>query len=525
MSWLVALPIALPLATACLGVALRASRRAQQGACVLGASVLVGVALALLAHVDREGYLVLHVGNWPAPFGIALVADRFAALMVLVSAVAGLGATLYALDEEPESSRRPNLLPLMQVLLMGVCGAFLTGDLFNLYVWFEVLLMASFVLLTLGNSRAQLRAAFIYVVLNLLSSILFLVAAGLIYGVAGTLNIADLGRVLSAAPANAELATIGVLLLIAFGIKAALVPVFFWLPASYHTPSFAVSALFSALLTKVGVYSIYRVFLCAMPLQGEQLRDAMAIVAALSMVVGVLGAASQQNIRRILAFHSVSQMGYLLMGLAIGTPEALAAGAFFFVHHALVKANLFLIAGAIDRATGSNDLRNERVAGLARTMPWLAGAFLVTALSLAGIPPMTGFAAKLGLISAGLDARAYVLVGVATLVGLLTMFSMVKIWSEAFWREREAAGDSTDAPAPSAPRYVPTLVAVPLALGVGTLALGVLAGPLLQFCVRAGEQLVDRRGYERAVGLAGRAPASPAATASPAAAASPGAKP
>ncbi|MCA3005892.1 MAG: Na+/H+ antiporter subunit D [Planctomycetaceae bacterium] len=516
MTWLVALPLVIPLAAAAVGALGRSGGAWQRWVSVGGAAGLLGAAIALLVEVDRVGHIVLHVGNWHAPFGIALVADRFGALMVTLTAAAGLWCMIYALREQrpgPEASGRPErpfLLPMMNFLLMGVCGAFLTGDLFNLYVWFEVLLMASFVLLTLGNTRAQLVGTLKYVVLNLLSSLTFLSAAGIVYGLYGTLNFADLGRATAVGGAGGvgaspEAMAAAVMLLVGFGIKAALVPVFFWLPASYHTPSFAVSALCSALLTKVGVYSIFRLCTLAFPLQGEALRESgvLAVLAAVSMVVGVLGAASQQQVRRILAFHSVSQMGYILMGLAIGTPAGMAAAVLFFLHHAVVKSNLFLIAGAMQERTGSNHLKDPAIAGLMRASPLLAAAFLLTALSLAGIPPMSGFAGKLGLIASGVDAGAWWLVGIAAGVGLLTTFSMVKIWSEAFWREPggEAAADGHGAVTPAAAGSggLGLMLGVPVALAGLTLVMGVAAGPLAAMCTRAGAQLADPSAYITAV--------------------------
>jgi multicomponent Na+:H+ antiporter subunit D len=499
VNWPVALPLVIPLATAVVALFGWNSRGFQRIVCLLGSVALLAASLALLLRVDAAGYLVLHVGHWQAPFGIALVADRFSALLVLLAAVASLSAHLYLLSEDDNSLPRPLLFPLLNILMMGVCGAFLTGDLFNLYVWFEVLLMGSFVLLTLGNTRAQLQAAFKYVVLNLLSSLLFLLAAGLVYGLLGTLNFADIGRAVAALHArgitlheSSILLAVSVLLLAAFGIKGALFPAYFWLPASYHTPLFGVAALFSALLTKVGMYSIFRTFSVSFVEPADSLRAALAVIAALSMVIGVLGAASQYEIRRILAFHSVSQMGYILMGLVIATPAGYAAAVFFFLHHGIVKSNLFLAAGVIQRLTGSNDLKNPHVANLLRTSPLLAIAFLLTALSLAGIPPLSGFPAKLGLISAGLDRNLYWLVAVATGVGLLTLFSMLKIWAEAFWRP---AAETT--PRPAFP-----LTLVPLALTGLTLALGLAAAPVLAICARAGHQLADPTAYIQAVHLA-----------------------
>lgn len=495
MIWTIAMPLIVPLATACACLWLWTMPRAQVAISLLGCAGLAWASISLAIAVDQHEFIVLHVGGWRAPFGIALVADRFSSLLVCLTALAGLAATLYASLETHDALSRRFVMPLIQLLLFGVCGAFLTGDLFNLYVWFEVLLMASFVLLVLDGERPALTVALKYVVPNLLASILFLTAAGVLYGLAGTLNMADLARVLMATGPRPEISAAAGLLLVAFAIKAALFPVFFWMPASYHTPSFAASALFAALLSKVGMYSIFRVCTLIFEADTQHWRGSLAVIAALSMVVGVLGAASQYNVRRILAFHSVSQMGYILMGLVIGTPAGLAAGVFFFLHHGLVKSNLFLAAGAMHGATQGRSLTEERLSGLLRRSPILATAFLVTALSLAGVPPMSGFAAKLGLIVSGIDREMYWLVTVATAVGLLTTFSMLKIWAEAFWRERET-------PPPIEPlpdRNLPGMIAVPLALAALTLALGVLAGPVLRWCERAGVQLSTPSLYIRAV--------------------------
>jgi multicomponent Na+:H+ antiporter subunit D len=506
MTWLPVLPIAVPLLTACIALLGWTSAAWQRWVCITGSLVSCGVALALIGIADEGRPLVVAVGDWTPPLGIVLVADRFSAVLALLAAASGLVATIYASAESEEERLRFFQLPLMQLLVMGVSGAFLTGDIFNLYVWFEVLLMASFVLLTLGGTRGQLDGGVKYVTMNLLSSALFLCGTGILYGFTGTLTMADLSRVLAEPPANAPIEAVALLFLVAFGIKAALVPLFFWLPASYATPPFAVSALFAALLTKVGMYSIFRVFTTVFGAQQADLQPLFAWLAGISMVVGVLGAASQTEIRRILAFHSVSQMGYILMGLAIGTPAAIGAAIFFFLHHGVVKSALFLVAGAVHRRTGSNELRDPRVAGVFRASPFLAAVFFVAALSLAGIPPLSGFVGKLGLVAGGVDAGAHWLVGTALAVGLLTTFSMVKIWGEAFWRERPN-GDTPRGTVPHA------MIWVPAAMAVVAIGLGVLGGPVLDYCVRAGHALVDRGAYERAViettPLSTAAPAEP----------------
>ena len=312
---------------------------------------------------------------------------------------------VYSLGSIDEAREAHGYHPLFHVLLMGVSMAFLTGDLFNLYVAFEVMLMASFVLLSLGGERAQLEGAVKYVTLNLLSSAVFLAAVGVLYGVAGTLNLADLALAVQRGTAPGLVTTLACLFLVAFGIKAAVFPLFFWLPASYHTPPVAVSALFAGLLTKVGVYALVRAFTLVFTGDTALTHGLILAVAVLTMVTGVLGAAAQFEFRRVLSFHIVSQIGYMVLGLGLFTPLALAGTVFYLIHHIVVKTNLFLVAGIVKRLGGTLDLGS--LGGLYRRRPALALLFLVPAFSLAGIPPLSGFWGKLVLVKAGLDSGHY----------------------------------------------------------------------------------------------------------------------
>jgi len=488
---LVVLPVLVPLATAVACLALGPWRAAQRAASVAGALAHLAVAAALLARVDGTGIQVMQMGAWPAPFGISLVADLLAAIMVLLAGITGVAVAVYSLGSIDAARERHGFHPLFHVLLMGVSMAFLTGDLFNLYVAFEVMLMASFVLLALGGERAQLEGAVKYVTLNLLSSAVFLAAVGVLYGVAGTLNLADLALAVERGTAPGLVTTLACLFLVAFGIKAAVFPLFFWLPASYHTPPVAVSAIFAGLLTKVGVYALLRAFTLVFTAEIGFTHSLILVVAALTMATGVLGAVSQYEVRRLLAFHSVSQVGYMLLGLGLLTPLGLAGSVLFLVHHGLVKSSLFLIGGAARQLGGSYDVR--RLGGLWRSHPGLALLFLLQAFSLAGIPPLSGFWAKLVLVKAALDEGEWVVTGVALAVSLLTLFSMVKIWSETYWK---------DAPpdAPAGPTRLPALVVGPIAaLVLLTLALGLGAGPVFELASRAAAQLADPSQYIRAV--------------------------
>jgi multicomponent Na+:H+ antiporter subunit D len=493
MDLLVALPVLVPLTTAALAFAAWRSACLQGWISIAGAVALLGSTVKLLWAVHADGILTLQAGGWPAPFGITLVADGFGALMALLAAVVGLAIVVYSLDDIDPARKAFGYHPLVHVLLAGVCGAFLTGDLFNLYVWFEVLLIASFVLLTLGGRREQLEGGLHYVALNLVSSALFLAGAGILYGVAGTLNLAHLSARLAGASGGGLVTTSALLFLAAFGIKAAVFPVFFWLPASYHTPPAAVSALFAGLLTKVGVYALFRVFTLVFRQDVPFTHGIIVGVAVATMVSGVLGAASQSHVRRILAFHIVSQIGYMLLGLGLFVPLAVAGSVFYIAHHIIVKTNLFLLGGIVARIGGSEEL--SRLGGLWARRPLLGLLFLVPALSLAGVPPLSGFHAKLYLVLAGLEEARWAVVAAALLVSLLTLYSMTKIWNEAFAKRR-----SIELPtAPVSRRALAVRIAPVGALAALTLVIGLVPGLLFTLSARAAEQMLDPAGYVAAV--------------------------
>jgi multicomponent Na+:H+ antiporter subunit D len=494
MNALLVAPIVLPLLLAVAAMLASGSLRSQRVISVAGTGLLSLLSVLLLMRVRADGVHALQAGNWPAPFGITLVADLFGAIMVALASLTGFSVALYSIGAAETERERYGYYPLFLVLLMGVNGAFLTGDIFNLYVCFEVMLMASFVLLALGGERAQIEGAVKYVALNFLSSALFLAGAGLLYGAVGTLNMADLASKI-AAESDHELTTLmAILFLTAFGIKAGIFPLFFWLPASYHTPPPAVSALFAGLLTKVGVYSMIRVFTLIFPLEDNFTRPFMIWLAGFTMVTGVLGAAAQHEFRRILSFHIVSQIGYMIMGLALFTPLALAGSIFYIMHHILVKTNLFLVAGVVHYLRGTGELKD--LGGFYSARPWLAILFLVPAFSLAGIPPLSGFFAKLTLIVAGLEVRAYALVAVALVVSLLTLYSMTKIWGEAFWKA--APSGATDSPLVGDARMRRLLAPIAL-LAACTIFIGFSAGPLFDLAARAAEQVYNPSAYIQAV--------------------------
>ncbi len=490
MSALAIFPVLLPLATAAATLLAWNHRKIQRGLSLGGSVLHVLASLWVLWRVDHQGIQVMHMGGWKAPFGITFAVDLLGGIMCTVAAVVGLAVVIYSLKAMDEKREAHGYHPLLHVLLMGVSGAFLTGDIFNLYVWFEVMLIASFVLIALGGEKAQLEGAIKYVVLNLVSSTLFVAGIGLLYGHYGALNMAELSLRISAAPDPALSTTLSCFFLIAFGIKAAMFPLFAWLPASYHTPPTAITALLAGLLTKVGVYAMIRVFTLIFTQQTGFTHSIILTLAGFTMVTGVLGAACQKNIKRILSFHIVSQVGYMIMGLGLFTRLALAGSVFYLMHHIIVKSNLFLIAGIVERLKGSSHL--ERLGSLWKEHPLLSGVFLVSAMSLAGLPPLSGFFAKLVLVKAGLEIQAWGIVACALGVSLLTLFSMTKIWNEAFWKDAPQ-----DAP-PKAPME-PLTLAPCIALALVTLSIGLSAGPLFGLSQRAAEQLMNPSRYIQAV--------------------------
>jgi multicomponent Na+:H+ antiporter subunit D len=499
MKLLLILPILIPLTTAAVCLLFWRLRSVQRLLGTLGSVAHLVAALLLLVTVWQEGIFATQLGNWPAPFGITLVADLFSAIMTVLAALMGVVVVIYSLGSMDSGRESFGYYAFFHFLLMGVSGVFLTGDLFNLYVWFEVMLMASFVLMALGGEKPQLEGAIKYVTLNLISSALFLTALGILYGMAGTLNMADLSGQLNNGMHMGVVSTLAMLFLVAFGIKSALFPLFFWLPASYHTPPVSISAIFAGLLTKVGVYTLIRVFSLLFNQDIAYTHTIILVIAGLTMVTGVLGAMAQNEFRRILSFHIISQVGYMVMGLGLFTPLALAGSIFYIMHHIIVKTNLFLVSGVARRLQGS--YRLDKLGGLYQTAPALTIIFIISAFSLAGLPPLSGFWAKLILVKASLDVTGYLIAATALGVGLLTLFSMAKIWAAAFWGDAPPTGTEVDRisgvqlnASKKIALYLPMII-----LGLLSLTIGLISEPFFDLATKAAEQLLNPADYIHAV--------------------------
>ncbi len=529
MTWLLPLAVILPLAGA--GVTLVASRRprVQRVISVGAVTAQLLVELTMLLQVTANGPMVMHVGGWTAPFGITLVADELAAFMLVVSSIVALTVLVYAISQgmadESETPETPVSIfhPTFLILATGVTNAFLAGDLFNLFVSFEILLTASYVLLTIGGTRERLRAGAPYVVVSLLSSLIFLAAIAMIYAATGTVNMADLSVKLPQV-APGIVATLQAMLLVAFGVKAAVFPMSAWLPDSYPSAPAPATAVFAGLLTKVGIYAIIRVQTLLFP--PGSFGTLLMLAALATMMVGILGAIAQSGIKRILSFTLVSHIGYMLFGVALASQTGLGAAIYYVAHHILVQAALFLGAGMIERVAGTTVL--ARVGGLAAAAPVLAILFFVPAMNLAGVPPLSGFLGKVGLFEAGVeDGRvlALILVAGGALTSLLTLYAIVRVWGRAFWRpvpevtglEDESDALQTESGRPLAVRRraqreaqarVASAEAARLPIGMvgattAIVAVGLLmtvaAGPIYALADQAAGNLVDRSGYVDAV--------------------------
>ncbi|MGC0365595.1 multicomponent Na+:H+ antiporter subunit D [Rhodococcus sp. 27YEA15] len=519
MGTLAPLPVLIPMLAAAATLVVGRRPRFQRVITLIALVSVVAVSGLLLYLADRDGTAAIQVGGWDSPIGITLVVDRLSALMLVVSSVVLLAVMIYAIGQGihdgTEAQPVSIFLPTYLALTAGISNAFLAGDLFNLYVGFEVLLAASFVLLTLGGSADRVRAGVSYVMVSMVSSLIFLAGIAFAYAATGTLNMADMALRFDDIPSGTRTAIFGVLL-VAFGIKAAVFPLSAWLPDSYPTAPAPITAVFAGLLTKVGVYAIIRAHSLLFP-QGD-LDGVLMVCGLLTMVVGIMGAIAQSDIKRLLSFTLVSHIGYMIFGIALSTTAGLSGAIYYVAHHIIVQTTLFLVVGLIERQAGSSSLR--RLGGLAAASPVLAVVFLVPALNLGGIPPFSGFIGKVALLQAGAadaSSLAWILVAGGTVTSLLTLYAVARVWTKAFWRARADApeGDLADV-SPSAlideseediafvdredVGRIPAFMLIPT---VGLVAVGlsltVFAGQIIDITDRAANDLRDRSIYIDAV--------------------------
>ncbi|WP_236587428.1 Na+/H+ antiporter subunit D [Corynebacterium riegelii] len=517
MPYLTAMPILLPAVAAALIFVVRPLQ--LQRTIALGTLfALAVIAATMIITVDVHGIHTVQMGGWDAPIGITLVADRLSTVMLFVSSIVLFAVMWYGISQGLRDGDEDDpvavFLPVYMLLSMGVNLSFLAGDLFNLYVGFEVFLVASYVLLTLGASPGRVRAGIGYVMVSVASSMVFLFALALIYASVGTVNMAQVGIRMEDIPTGTR-AAIFATLLVAFGIKAAVFPLDAWLPDSYPTAASLVTAVFAGLLTKVGVYAIIR--MRSVVFTDGSLDSLLMWVALLTMIVGIMGALAQNDIKRLLSFTLVSHIGYMIFGIALTSVQGLSGAIFYAIHHILVQTSLFLVVGLIERQAGSAQLR--RLGSLIYTSPLVAILYFIPALNLGGIPPLSGYLGKVMLIQAGAQQGtwlAWVLIAGAVVTSLLTLYAMILVWSKAFLRDRSDAPEGEVAlarPSNLADRYSTTTMAeredpgrVPVGMMASTallvaasLSITVLAGPISEVTDRAAQSAQDQSIYRDAV--------------------------
>jgi multicomponent Na+:H+ antiporter subunit D len=499
--WVVILPVVAGLMGGALLLMLRSARVYHAGIAMAVVALIAASDFELLRRVMRDGPLSMTMGNWLPPFGISFTADVLGALCAFVAALVTLVIIIFAEIDREDADGRDSFHALVLVLLAGVSGAFLTGDLFNLYVWFEVMLIASFGLLALGGRPVELDATVKYGFLNFLATTFFLIGLGVLYALLGTLNMADVA-LRSAAANPGVLSAIAALFFLAFGMKAAAFPVNAWLPASYHAPSAAISALLAALLTKVGVYALLRTLIAVMPAAIDVLGVVVTIVGVLTLVIGPLGAIAETNLRRALGFIVIGGIGSVVAGIAV--PNALGlAGAVAYIGHAILTiAALYLAAGLIEITTGTTDTR--RMGGVYAASSPLSFAFFVLILAAAGVPPFLGFWPKLLLLQGSIAESNWWIAGALLANAFLTLIAGSRLWSHVFWRNGQGGAEEDVANPglrPLTARQVRLAVAPTVILASAILVAGCYPQPLLDAAHAAAIDLLDPARYIEAVGL------------------------
>lgn len=433
MNNLIILPIIIPLFTAIILIFFNKNIKVQKWISAIASFAGIIISSVIVQRVHESGIQTLAVGNWKAPYGIVLVADMYSSLLVLTTSIIAFTSLLFAFSTISHDREKFFFYPGVQFLILGVSGAFLTGDLFNLFVFFEVMLMSSYLLLVLGSRKIQLQESIKYILVNVISSALFVIAVAYLYAVTGTLNMADLSVRISEMGQSGYITVLAILFLIVFGLKGAIFPLFFWLPGSYQAPPTVVTALFGALLTKVGVYSITRVYTLIFYHDPSFTHQILAWLAALTIIFGVIGAIAFWDIKKIVIYNIITAVGVILFGIAANTPEAVEGSVYYLIHDMIIKGALFLLVGAIIAVTGTSHLR--KFSGLMASHPFLGWMFFIAALSLAGIPPFSGFVGKLKIVQGGFEAGEYTIAFIVLMSSLLVLYSVMKIFIHGFWGE------------------------------------------------------------------------------------------
>lgn len=435
ISNLAALPIVLPLIAGVLAALFHKKLKIVRIYAQVLTVINTGVVAYILYYVHQNGSVVLESGDWMAPFGIVLVADMLSITLVLTTNIVALACIFYAPKSLSQKQEEFYFYTFYFLLISGVSGAFITGDLFNLFVFFEVLLMASYGMIVLGGEKVQLRESLKYVLINLFSSMLFVTTIAFLYSVVGTVNMAQIAERVGEVEQTGILTTIGILLFFVFGTKAALFPLYYWLPRPYIAPNPVVSALFGALLTKVGIYSLLRVFSLIFIHERDITHEFFIWIAAFTLIFGSIGALSTNNIKLIVAYNIIPAVGFMLLGIGVYNSTGFSGTVYYLINDMIIKAALFLLVGAIAYLAGTSDLRKIR--GLIHHYPLLGWMFFISAFVLAGIPPFSGFIGKLVILQGTMEADKIIVAIIGLGSSLLILLSVMRIFIRGFWGEKD----------------------------------------------------------------------------------------
>jgi multicomponent Na+:H+ antiporter subunit D len=490
MNNVIVLPLLIPLVTAVILIFCSKYVRAQRWISVVSVILNLLVALFIVNQVNHEGIQTLYMGGWLPPYGIVFVADMLAALLVLTTLIVAAACLFYSFRSIGEEREKHYFYAFFQFLLAGVIGSFLTGDLFNLFVCFEVMLIASYALIVLGGTKRQLRETLKYMLINIISSTLFVAAVAYLYGTVGTLNMAHLSLRVAEVQQDGILSVIGLLFLIVFALKAGLF-LFFWLPGSYSAPPAAVTALFGALLTKVGLYAIIRTFTLIFHHDTGGIHVVIGWMAAATMILGSLGAVAYKDLGRILNYNIIISVGFIAFGVAVASSDSLNGAVFYLMHDMIAKALLFILGGIIMASAGTNKLSD--MGGLMKRHPLVGWMFFIVALALVGIPPLSGFLGKVLIVRGGLSEGHYVLTGLALASSLAVLYSLIKVFMGAFWGESPGQQESKPV------RIHRTAYAAAIGLTVMVIVLGVGSEWIYSYTSQAGAVLSDPSLYINAV--------------------------
>ncbi|MDQ0270885.1 Na+/H+ antiporter subunit D [Cytobacillus purgationiresistens] len=487
------LPILIPLITGVLLIFANKSIKLQRWIAGLSAFLTVIVAALLVQKVRNDGVQTLNLSNWDAPFGITLVSDMFSALLVLTTSIVALACVIYSFKGIGEDREKFHYYSAVNFLIVGVNGAFTTGDIFNLFVFFEVMLMSSYVLIILGGTKIQLRESIKYILVNVISSALFVISIAYLYSVVGTLNIAHISVRLSEISGVSQpgiITVLGVLFLIVFGLKGAIFPLYFWLPGSYYAPPAPVMALFGALLTKVGVYSITRTYSMFFYQESGFIQQLLIILAILTVIAGIIGALAYWDVKKIVIYNIIVAVGVILFGVATMNIDALTGSVFYLIHDMIIKAALFLLVGLMAAIAGTSNLRS--MGGMIKRYPGLGWTFFLAALALSGIPPLSGFVGKLLIVQGGFSSEHYWGAAIVLISSLLVLISIMKIFINGIWGKPRSFETENSVP------YRKLMIA-PVMLVVLSIFYGVGADFVYPYISQAAETLTNANIYIDAV--------------------------